>query len=161
VAANFSGRIGGGFGGGEVPMWWRLDVAIIGVWLMPCVREIFLLLDYLTVFQICWDLQDSFWVSVGVQICWDLQVFVYLIDLYCIGVDGLEVVCRVWLVLWIFWFSDYFQICWGLQKSMSLVDLYCVGGDWFSSGHINLCLMELLLNSDGPINFASRSGVSV
>jgi hypothetical protein len=82
-------------------------------------------------------------------------LMVVVFSIWCFGC------CCVGLVLWIFWFSDYFQICWDLQKSLYLVDLYCAGGDWFSSGDVNLCLMELLLNFDGPVNFASRSEVRI
>jgi hypothetical protein len=60
-----------------------------GVWIWrrrcvvdACVSGFLKILNSLTVFQIYWDLQDSFWVYIGVQICWDLQVFVYLVDFY-------------------------------------------------------------------------------
>jgi hypothetical protein len=46
--------------------WWWLS----GVW------WVFFDTDSLTFFQICWDLQNSFWVAEGFQICWDLQVSV-------------------------------------------------------------------------------------
>jgi hypothetical protein len=60
-----------GGGGG----WWWL--VVMRLRLMS--RDWFsLTLDSLTVFQICWDLQHSFWVAEGFQICWDLQISMYL-----------------------------------------------------------------------------------
>jgi hypothetical protein len=68
---------------------------VVGVWLRPCMFGSVLIHVYLTAFQICWDLQDSFWVGDGFQICWDLQVSVYLSYLF-------RVVC--FILGWCFWF---------------------------------------------------------
>jgi hypothetical protein len=132
--------------------WWGGDVVVVGgievvvrcwcgsVWIWcrwcvvdACVSGFPTIPNSLTVFQICWDLQDSFWVSVGVQICWDLQVFAYLVDLFCIGVDCLEVVCELRLI--------------------------CLGSR--STGDHHFWLKELFLDSDEPITFYSRSKVIV
>jgi hypothetical protein len=70
-------------------------------------------------------------VSKSVEIC---MFFEYLVDLYRVGVDCLEVVCELRL------------ICLGFHST--------VVSSTFDSRSCSL-------DSDGPINFDSRSGVSV
>jgi hypothetical protein len=41
--------------------WYRARLVFPNIWFSDC-------------FQICWDLQDFFWVVEGFQICWGLQV---------------------------------------------------------------------------------------
>jgi hypothetical protein len=100
-----------------------------------CVIEFFI--RYL----ILWPLSNllrfaglSLWVSDGFQICWDLQVSLYLNEFYCIGVDCLKVVCK-------------------LRLNLPRLSFYRCS----STFNPRSCPLD----SNRPVTFDSRSGVSV
>jgi hypothetical protein len=81
----------------EVMRWRWFGVEVLRYWCGQC-RVIEFFIRYL----ILWPFSNllrfaglSFWVTDGFQICWDLQVSLYLIEFDCIGVECLEVVCKL------------------------------------------------------------------
>jgi hypothetical protein len=131
-----------------VGKWW---CGIIWMWRCWCVVDVVLVALFFVRWWRCWLLRQRlrWWLAALAMVLLAMVSSIWcLVAAACGWFSG----C---LILWLF--SNLLRFA----EILSLLDLYCAGSDWFSSSRVNLCLTELLLNSDGPINFASRSGVSV